>query len=128
MAIKSRQHFMAFFSAQSHKYLLPNLLPYTTTRLRDIAFAETLDYYIIQFIFSTHLSKVFPWVNIIPKKKFSELYPFLINVDWENKILVSSLSNTVCVEKPYLKPFWALFFFVYVLVCSETEWDSNVPF
>ena len=51
---------MAFFSAQSHKYLLPNLLPYTTTRLRDIAFAETLDYYIIQFIFSAHLSKVFP--------------------------------------------------------------------
>ena len=51
---------MAFFSAQSHKYLLPNLLPYTTTRLRDIAFAETLDYYIIQFIFSTHLIKFFP--------------------------------------------------------------------
>ena len=50
---------MAFFSAQSHKYLLPNLLPYTTTRLRDIDFTETLDYYIIQFIFrAISISKV----------------------------------------------------------------------
>ena len=59
---------MAFFSAQSHKYLLPNLLPYTTTRLRDIPFAEALDYYIIQFIFFNTFEQSFSVNENNPKK------------------------------------------------------------